>query len=149
MLYTSYFAKKTDLQRYSIALYQPKGMGLPRKPEFAPSTNIFNAAKKGIITFDEFCKQYYEGLDFNEYIVLRKARGLPPNAVLCCWEKDPAKCHRSILVQWLNEHGIECEELQEHTKDLQKAIDDGMDDAAQGRFVAWEEVFGNDTEELP
>lgn len=111
MLYTSYFAKTTDLPRYSIALYQPKGMGLPRKPEFAPSNNIFNAAKKGVITFDEFCKQYYEGLDFNEYIVLRKARGLPPNAALCCWEEDPAKCHRSILAQWLNEHGIECEEL--------------------------------------
>lgn len=111
MIHVSYFAKPTGLSRYSIARSQPKGLYLPRLPDLAPSANIFTAMKKGTITWADYTEQYLEGLDYNEYMVLRKVRGLPDNAVLCCWEKDPETCHRSLLAGWLRYHGIECEEL--------------------------------------
>lgn len=112
MLYTASFWTPTSNTRYSIARSQPKGMHLPRLVELAPSANVFNAMKKGVLKWEEYTEQYLERLAFNEYIVLRKVRGLRDNAVLCCWERDPAKCHRSLLARWLREHGIECEELQ-------------------------------------
>ena len=112
MLYTASFWTPTDKSRYSIALSQPKGMGLPQLKFLAPPSQTFRDLKSGAITWLDYRIQYCFMLDQSERDILTNLTWVVDEAVLCCWEKDPAKCHRSLLAEWLNEHGIPTEELQ-------------------------------------
>lgn len=112
MLHTASFWHRTDLPRYSIAISQPRGMCLAKVSVMAPPKAIFIGLKEATIDWHQYTVGYLEHLDENESDVIAMLDKLQDNAVLCCWEKDPAKCHRSLLAGWLREHGIECEELQ-------------------------------------
>lgn len=110
-IYTTSFWYPTDLPRYSIALSQPKGMHLPEIPEVMPPVRLFHDLKNGTCTWDYYCNSYEAELDFECHTIISVMEELTNESVLCCWEKNPEKCHRSILARWLTKHGIQCEEL--------------------------------------
>lgn len=42
---------------------------------------------------------------------VKVAADLGENAVLLCWEGDPAECHRALIAEWLTAAGVEVQEL--------------------------------------
>lgn len=110
MIYTSTFWHPTELPRYSIALYQPFGMMLPTLHCLVPPVAIFRAYRANTITWGKYTEEYLKMLDQNEMRIIDTIYDLH-NPVLCCWEKNPAKCHRSLSAQWLTQHGLSTEEL--------------------------------------
>lgn len=110
-LYTASFWAKTARKRYSIAISQPKYAFLTKLTALAPPKGIFNAYKGEQITWAMYAAGYQAHLNSNKQQILALVATLPNQAVLCCWEKDPAECHRSVLAGWLNDNGIPTEEL--------------------------------------
>lgn len=45
---------------------------------------------------------------------------------LLCYEKPNRFCHRHIVSDWFNEHGIQCEEWNEYKKDFYAENDDAI-----------------------
>lgn len=112
MLYTASFWAKTDLPRYSIALSQPKGMALPRLSCVMPPSSTFRDIKAGRIDWAEYTRQYLEMLDDNRQYIMGIMETFAEPVVLCCWERHPENCHRSLLAAWLTKNGIPTEELE-------------------------------------
>jgi uncharacterized protein (DUF488 family) len=102
---TSYFRRKglEESRAISIAIYQPKGFHFPEAPELAPTRKMLK-----------------EGYGYKDYVSLLESRQLDPIAIhekyadgiLCCWEKEPAECHRRFVARWLEEAlGVTVEEF--------------------------------------
>ncbi|MDI7268516.1 MAG: DUF488 family protein, partial [Myxococcota bacterium] len=77
-----------------------------------PSWKLVEAAKSGTITNDEYERRYRaEVLDGLDPAVVRRELG--DDAILLCWERPGAACHRRIVARWLEEAlGIEVGETE-------------------------------------
>lgn len=98
---TTYFNKiknDSDISNcVSIALYKPTWWSrkIQEAPELMPGKQMLRS-----------------GYTYEEYVELLEKRRLKPqkiykkykDCVLVCHEKDPRKCHRKMIVQWLQEH---------------------------------------------
>jgi hypothetical protein len=104
MIYIGHFWSKTDKEKISIALSQPRGMNLREERKLNPTWDILNRYKK-----DGNWKQYV--IEYNK--ILSK---LDPtivaekwdNKVLCCF-CGSNKCHRYLVATWLINAGIDVE----------------------------------------
>ena len=98
---TSYFAKYRGGDGVNIARFPIKGWAGRCYPKLYPSASLlFDYKANG--DKEEYVNRYY-------YDVLGKLNAeqvfseLGENAVLLCYEKSGAFCHRRIVAQWLED----------------------------------------------
>jgi Active DUF488-N3 subclade len=93
-------------------------VGTPRFVSF-PMVEWRTVAPYGLLGIEdpaEFRRRYRHRLHRLTPKVLAELRELceayaPLPLCLCCFERDPADCHRSILAEWLREKGVRVQEL--------------------------------------
>ncbi len=99
MLKTSYFAnyrKFGDLKPISISRFPPRGFKGEQRLDLAPSESLLRRYKEGLVSEEEYKKEYILGLPAEINI--------EDDSVLLCYEKKGDFCHRRILGEIL---GIE------------------------------------------
>ena len=107
MIFTSYFRSPVlksnpQLKRVAISIGVPPGWKGERCLELAPTRAMLKMASA----------EYYRLYD--DILAKLDAREIGrrfDGCVLICWEKNPAECHRSYVVKWLNNAGFEAQEL--------------------------------------
>ena len=118
MIHTSYFAKlkklPADLIPISISIYPPRGWNGLQYKKLAPSASILSDWKR-----DGDCKRYIDRY-MNDILSkldpirvasdLQSLAGEGKDIVLVCYEKSEDFCHRHLVAEWLDQHGIRCEE---------------------------------------
>lgn len=73
--------------------------------------------KEGKISEKVYTKRYLDQLDSNKEEILKIVRCFDSTrfqgraTIMLCYCKRGNFCHRNILRQWLNENGVECQEL--------------------------------------
>ena len=106
-LFTSYFGRKyKDRVQVQIASYAPKGWNPPDKM-FEPTLVWRNFTKRKQFVGDwrvDYNAQLSEMLATGELQAIIDR--LPEGAVMLCWERDPATCHRTELANFLNQHRL-------------------------------------------
>lgn len=114
MIYTSYFANRRNypegFKKIRIALWPPKyqveldGVAL----ELAPTRRLLLSHQGGLITDEEYARDFNIGLKALDPIMIANKYD---NCILLCYEKTGDFCHRNLVCAWLNQNGIQCEEL--------------------------------------
>lgn len=110
---TSYFASKAPaLRKVCIAKWHRNWRG-PREPSFAPSNP----------KAEDWAGAYRADLEArfpdapSLEAALREVCKKVPEPILCCFEADPAECHRSVLAEFVRERlGLNVEEWQPEAK---------------------------------
>ncbi|POB85483.1 DUF488 domain-containing protein [Photobacterium damselae] len=94
------FAKRDDLIFF---LRELCGTEYVHIPELAPTKEILNPYKKGIMSWEQ-----YEDKFLNLMAVRNIERYVSPTLLdhgcLLCSEHEPHFCHRRLVVEYLNEH---------------------------------------------
>ena len=115
MIYTSYFANvrhlPANIEPISIAARPPRGYSGKEYRQLAPPSDVLNKYMRDK-NAEDYIREYRKRvLDFRDpdWTV----RGLhkltqKDNIALLCYEKPGSFCHRHLVADWLNEHGIEC-----------------------------------------
>jgi hypothetical protein len=112
---TSYFANRVVAAGpNAVAISR----GVPRWFEgrvydpLRPSWKLVEASKSGEITDDEYERRYRaDVLDRLDPATVRRELG--DDAILLCWERPEATCHRRIVARWLEEAlGVEVPEAE-------------------------------------
>ena len=116
MLYTSYFSSKAPRGRkVCIAKWAPRYWQGPRVASLAPTNPKAEDWQAAYLADLE--ARFPQGAGLKQ--VLERIETETPGAILCCYEADPAECHRRILAnyarQWL---GIEIGEWQPPSRHL-------------------------------
>lgn len=107
MIYTSYFAKYSGSDGVSVSVTQPSGCSFPVFYPLVPDSDLVWGYKNGKITEDEYKAVYFKQLEsLNPKEIAQKLDG----KVLLCWEGKDKFCHRHLIAEWLNKHGIPCKE---------------------------------------
>lgn len=115
-LYTSYYAKYKGDKGVQISNSKPSSYDvvLPLK-WLAPDWNMVEYWKEKMHTperdeaWGKFVDSYWKKLDdIGERKILEY---LHDGMVLLCWCKNYDECHRSILANWLQCHGVDVVEL--------------------------------------
>jgi uncharacterized protein YeaO (DUF488 family) len=111
---TSYFAKRraaSDPHAVAISRGVPRWFKGRVYDPLRPSWNLVEAAKSGTITFEEYERRYRaEVLDGLDAAAVRRELG--DDAILLCWERPGAPCHRRIVARWFEERlGMEVGEV--------------------------------------
>ena len=112
MIYTSYFSNERNIPDTltKISITSSKKIAMQRIDALAPSWSLVSGYKNGTISQAEYTVKYNQQLEkLNPAIV-------PDNCVLFCYEKPGDFCHRHLVAEWLNKHGIACEEYGEQPK---------------------------------
>jgi len=112
---TSYFANRSaaaDPNAVAISRGVPRWFKGRVYDPLRPSWALVEAAKSGKITNAEYERRYRsEVLDGLDPAVVRRELG--DEAILLCWERPGASCHRRIVARWLEEAlGIEVGEVE-------------------------------------
>lgn len=117
-IYTGYFAQLKKYQELgltpvSIARYSPSWFTGYCLKELAPSDSLLKGYKDGVITVEEYRKQYLQHLETVRWteVLRRLEKYAPDGAVLCCYEKPNDFCHRHILSEYMRESGYEVMEI--------------------------------------
>ena len=129
-VWTSYFAKIDKLRQLgfcdfiAVSGYIPEfykeamennpykhSLSFRRLIEFAPKKEWFFDWKEGKFGNDEYIRLYKETvLDKLNFENIKSY--FHENSVLLCYEKSEDFCHRHLIASWLNEHGVECKEVE-------------------------------------
>lgn len=105
---TSYYGSKKikniDKDRLvSVSYIRPEGfLSIRRYVPLCPSWKLVNAYKTGLITKEEYTKQYYEDV-LNKLDPDEVYTSLGENSILLCYEKSGDFCHRRIIADWFKE----------------------------------------------
>lgn len=113
-IYTSYFGNMRNLPKdivpIAVSAFVPKGFIGIRLTSLAPTTSLLEKYKRGDGMSFALYQQEYKSLILDAQNadnliarILRLSQG--KDVALLCYEKDPLECHRSILAQWLTQHG--------------------------------------------
>jgi hypothetical protein len=102
---TSYFANRRAVDDpHAVAISR----GVPRwfkgrvYDPLRPSWKLLQEAKQGTIRHDDYERRYRaEVLAPLDPAVVRRELG--DDAILLCWERPDASCHRRIVARWLEE----------------------------------------------
>jgi len=94
------FTKKQDIEYFLKEICKIEYV---HKPEFAPTKSILDAYKKKEIDWEEYERQ------FRELITERQIENLitpeqMDKACFLCSEVTPEKCHRRLVVEYLQDH---------------------------------------------
>jgi len=101
MIAVSYFSSKAPKERkVCIAKKRPRFFSGPCVPEFAPENpwdlDNWQARYRG-----ELETRFPDAASLQA--VLDRIAGQTPEPILCCYEKAPSECHRTILAEFINE----------------------------------------------
>lgn len=109
--HTHYFARSYKLPlgntAISISLWPPKGWFGKRYPALAPTKSILDEYKQTNDWpryIDRYNNEVLAKLDPKKVYNDLKTLANGKDFTLCCFEKDPYKCHRSLVAQWLDEN---------------------------------------------
>jgi len=94
------FTKKQDIEYFLKELCK---IDYVHKPEFAPTKSILDAYKKKEIDWREYQRQF-QVLITERQIENLVTRKLINNACFLCSEATPEKCHRRLVVEYLQGH---------------------------------------------
>lgn len=109
-IYTSYFAKNAQHPRAkSICRWPPKWYNGVQCGLLAPSVDLLTGYKMGTVSEEEYTETYLSYL--NRLGLIKVLAVLNDGDVLLCYEKPGDFCHRHILARWLNNNGVEVEEI--------------------------------------
>lgn len=116
MIYTSYYSNYRNFisgfKIVRISLWPPKYKYDVRIDkvalELTPSSKLLLAMKEKRIT-----RQQYDDYFNNQLCKLNSVdvANRYNDSVMICYEKPSDHCHRHLVRRWLNDNGIECEEL--------------------------------------
>jgi uncharacterized protein YeaO (DUF488 family) len=92
----------TDGRRVLVMTLWPRGVSKERvdvwMKELGTPRKTMKKWKSGSITWDELVKEYKRSLRGKEHLIQKLAEESRKGTVtLLCVEKDPARCHRSLL----------------------------------------------------
>lgn len=113
---TSYYScqlLKTEMNLVRISTSAPRWFQLPLKtyPKLYPGWDLVNQHKEGKTT-EAQAREFYEAKILSKLNAQEVFNELGEDAVLLCWEKSGAFCHRRIVAEWLEkELGVKVEEL--------------------------------------
>ena len=114
MIYTSYFAKKKEIEDtyglkcISISLWTPKGITIDKYPQLAPTKDILTKYKANpdkAKYYHRYINEVLSKLDVNK--VYKDLDGY----VLLCYEKTEDFCHRHIVSEWFRNNGYKSGEI--------------------------------------
>lgn len=119
IIYTSYFGKLrriSDCFPIAICRYPPKYFMGEHLKELAPNNStLYRYKNDREWTFHEFAECYcaetlsrLNASEVYESIMALSGSSIP---VLCCYEKDPTQCHRSVIGAWLRLAGFSVMEV--------------------------------------
>ncbi|MHC4660684.1 MAG: DUF488 domain-containing protein [Planctomycetota bacterium] len=91
------FTKKSDLKFF---LKKIAGIRYRHCPEMAPTKDVLDGYKKKKITWEDYEQQYNELLKVRQVENLFQRQELDHSCFLCS-EFKPDKCHRRILIEYL------------------------------------------------
>lgn len=108
MIYTSYFANwrkfPQGMQIISIARFAPRNFQGRQYLKLAPSAQILNDYKNGVINEEQYTQLFLTYLNtLDKEAILNE---LGDNCILCCYEKSTTFCHRHIVANWLGIHEL-------------------------------------------
>lgn len=123
MIYTSYFGQMKNFpdnfEPICVSRWKPKWYTGRAMIALAPSDRLlrwWRASNKDEQAQEKYKQQYMAMLNQYSPIVvattitsIARTRGPDVIPVLVCFEKD-GFCHRHLIAEWLNEHGIDCKE---------------------------------------
>ncbi len=100
---TSNFARSGSHPRaVAISRTQPRGWTGRVYEPLAPSWRLLAAAKSGAIDEDEYIRRYRAEI-LSKLDPAGVYADLGEDAVLLCWERSGAFCHRRLVAEWLEE----------------------------------------------
>jgi len=100
---TSNFSRSGSHPRaVAISRTQPRGWTGRAYEPLAPSWRLVQAAKSGAIDEDEYSRRYRAEV-LSKLDPTRVYADLGEDAVLLCWERSGAFCHRRLVAEWLEE----------------------------------------------
>lgn len=108
MIQTSYFSSRAPRERkVAIAKYPPRFWKGPHASRLAPSNPRSDDWEADYLADLE--ERFPSGQGLSEYLAELEAE--TPDPILCCYERDRAECHRSILAEYCQRHlGLEMPE---------------------------------------
>lgn len=123
-MYTSYFAKLKKIPEniipISISGKAPDWYKGLQYKKLAPKYDFFMKWKQNHDNnyyIEHFNKEVLDLLNPNEVleelISIARRTNHNPEIVLICYEKPSDFCHRHLVSEWFNKHGIACEEWTE------------------------------------
>ena len=88
-------------RQVSISLGTPKTFKGDFFSKLAPTPELLDDYKNGLVTHDKYEEIYYRDVlsKLNPLEVYNALKG----KVLCCWERKGIFCHRHLVMQWLKE----------------------------------------------
>lgn len=119
MIYTSYYWKlqngkiPSDFIPVQISRTAPVKK-LFKIDFFIPSKELLHGLKNKTVSEQEFVKQFNQQLRLNCLAyknVFNRLKNTDKNVVLLCYEADGKFCHRHLVAEFLNKHGIKCQEF--------------------------------------
>ncbi len=95
------FSKKDDLAFICELL----GVKYVHDPKLAPSAQLFEAFKKGVVSWDDFCGRFRRLITERRSVKewLARASGKEGPVCLLCSEPTPEHCHRRLVADLLVE----------------------------------------------
>lgn len=115
---TGYFAyaKKYEEMGYqciSIARVKPRWFNGSTLYELAPTFDLLNRYKRGLVSEDNYKAEYYFMLKNVDIDSILKTFPEDTKIVFLCYEKSDSFCHRHLLADYLNTHwGTSISELE-------------------------------------
>jgi uncharacterized protein YeaO (DUF488 family) len=120
-IYTSYFANyrkfPKDCIAFSLARILKWESPMEKLIQFAPSNDLFNAYKSGMLSEEDFKEVYLNQLndlseDELDEIVSKIIESPSEDVLLLCYEKKGDFCHRHILREFINnKYNLKIKEL--------------------------------------
>lgn len=98
---TSNFSRSgSDPRAVAISRSQPRGWTGRIFEPLAPSWRLVQEAKSGAIDDDEYIRRYRAEV-LSKLEPGRVFADLGDDAILLCWERPGAFCHRRLVAEWL------------------------------------------------
>lgn len=95
------FAKRDDL---AFFLRELCGAEYVHEPLLAPTPELLSGYRKGRISWDEYEHAYLDLLAQRRVEEVLPRSLFDRRAVLLCSEHSPERCHRRLVVEYLDEH---------------------------------------------
>ena len=105
--FASYFDTNNHCGRvFGISQTQPRGFEFPTFQELVPPADMVWKVKRGELQWDEFSSFYRSILMDRRDGIVAWIDWVPPEEfTLCCWERRPDRCHRSIAAEFISSLG--------------------------------------------
>lgn len=105
LVYSQYFDKAMpifpDNKLVQIQLYSPYNFNGSYMAQLRPPYDVFRAYKNGDIDEELFIQLYYERV--LSHLSVDEVYNVLKGKVICCWETPNKFCHRSIVLEWINQ----------------------------------------------